>query len=92
MKIDVFNHILPKTFFERMSALREKGSNMQRRIREIPALFDLDLRFRIMDGFRDYVQVISLPSPPIEAFAAPEKSPELAQIANEQSGCLGSGD
>jgi len=83
MKIDVFNHILPKTFFERMSALREKGSNMQRRIREIPALFELDVRFRIMDGFRDYVQVISLPSPPIEAFATPEKSPELAQIAND---------
>src|SRR5258708_22955447 len=83
MKIDVFNHILPAKCFERMSTLREKGSNMQRRVREIPALVDLDLRFRMMDAFGDYVQVISLPSPPIEAFGTPDKSPELAQLAND---------
>lgn len=83
MKIDVFNHILPKKFSDRISSLREKGSSMQKRISEIPALVDLDLRFRIMDAFGDYAQVISLPSPPIEAFGDPEKSPELAQIAND---------
>lgn len=83
MKIDVFNHILPKKSFERISSLREKGSSMQKRISEIPALVDLDLRFRIMDAFGDYAQVISLPSPPIEAFGDPDKSPELAQIAND---------
>jgi aminocarboxymuconate-semialdehyde decarboxylase len=84
MKIDVFNHILPKKFFERMSSLREKGSNMQRRVSEIPVLVDLDLRFRMMDEFKDYTQVISLPSPPIEAFGDSEKSPELAQLANDE--------
>src|SRR5260370_38355459 len=83
MKIDVFNHILPAKFFERMSTLREKGSNMQRRVREIPALVDLDVRFRMMDAFGDYVQVISLPSPPIEAFGTPDKSPALPQLSND---------
>jgi uncharacterized protein len=83
VKIDVFNHILPKKFSERISSLREKGSSMQKRVTEIPALVDLDLRFRIMDAFGDYAQVISLPSPPIEAFGDPEKSPELAQVAND---------
>jgi uncharacterized protein len=83
MKIDVFNHIFPKKFFERMLTVREKGSNMQRRVSEIPVLVDMDLRFRMMDGFGDYVQVISLPSPPIEAFGDPQQSPDLSQLAND---------
>jgi predicted TIM-barrel fold metal-dependent hydrolase len=83
MKIDIFNHIFPKNFFERMLTIREKGSNMQRRVSEIPALVDLDVRFRMMDAFGDYAQVISLPSPPIEAFGDATKSPELAQLAND---------
>lgn len=83
MKIDIFNHLLPRKSFERISSLREKGSSMQKRISEIPALVDLDLRFRIMDGFEDYAQVISLPSPPIEAFGDAEAAPELARIAND---------
>jgi aminocarboxymuconate-semialdehyde decarboxylase len=83
MKIDVYNHIFPKRFFERMLTMREKGSNMQRRVSEIPSLVDLDLRFRIMDTFGDYMQVISLPSPPIEAFGDRQHSPELAQLAND---------
>ena len=80
MKIDVFNHIIPKRFFERMITIRDKGSGLRRRVSEIPALTDLDHRFRMMDGFDGYAQVISLPSPPIEALAAPEKSPELANL------------
>ena len=83
MKIDIFNHIFPKKFFERMLTIREKGSNMQRRVSEIPSLVDLDVRFPMMDAFGDYAQVISLPSPPIEAFGDAGKSPELAQLAND---------
>src|SRR3984893_1044636 len=83
MKIDIFNHVFPKKFFERMLTIREKGSNMERRGSEIPSLVYLDLRFRMMDVFDEYVQVISLPSPPVEAFGDPEKSPELAQLAND---------
>jgi predicted TIM-barrel fold metal-dependent hydrolase len=83
MKIDVFNHILPKRFYDRMTTIPDKGSGLRRRVREIPALLDLDHRFRMMDGFADYAQVISLPSPPIEALGTPEKSPELAQLAND---------
>ena len=83
MKIDIFNHILPKKFFDRMQTIKEKGSSMQRRISEIPSLVDLELRFRIMDRFGEYVQVLSLASPPIEAFGDAQTSSELAQIAND---------
>src|ERR1700732_2241032 len=40
-----------------------------KRMRNIPMLADLDVRFRVMDGFDGYEQVLSLPTPPIEAFA-----------------------
>lgn len=56
---------------------------MQKRMREIPALIDLELRFRIMDGFEDYVQVISLAAPPIESCGQPDQTPELACLAND---------
>jgi len=46
-------------------------------------LFDLDLRFRVMDRFGDYRQVISMASPPLEAFAGPEVTPGLARVAND---------
>ena len=68
MKIDVFCHIFPKNFFDRMLSVSGKGSYMQKRVREIPVMVDLEARFRMMDRFVDYTQVISLAAPPIEAF------------------------
>src|SRR5690348_16338676 len=56
---------------------------MGKRVRNIPVLVDLPARFRMMDEFGEYRQVISLPSPPLEAFAGPEISPHLARIAND---------
>ncbi len=56
---------------------------MQKRVREIPLMVDLDLRFRMMDRFEDYVQVLSLAAPPIEAYGGPQETPELAAIAND---------
>ena len=83
MKIDVFPHIFPKPFEAKMLNLSERAGYMQKRVREIPIMVDLDLRFRVMDQFPDYVQVLTLASPPLEAFADPKGSPELARIAND---------
>ena len=46
-------------------------------------LHDLDIRFRVMDMFPGYQQVLSLPTPPIELFAQPAQGIELARIAND---------
>src|SRR3989304_2811064 len=53
------------------------------RFRQIPVLTDLDLRFRIMDLFGDYVQVLTLSSPPIEVLGTAKQTPELARMAND---------
>jgi predicted TIM-barrel fold metal-dependent hydrolase len=83
VKIDLFCHILPPAYFDRMTAMSARGAYMQKRVREIPVMVDLDLRFRMMDLFGDYVQVLSLAAPPIEALAPPDASADLARIAND---------
>jgi uncharacterized protein len=83
MKIDVFPHIFPRPFHEQMLRSSESAGFMQKRVREIPVLTDVELRFRIMDKHPGYVQVLTLASPPIESFGDPKCSPELARIAND---------
>ena len=83
MKIDVFPHIFPRQFHERMLASSERAGFMQKRVREIPVMLDLEMRFRVMDQFPGYQQVLTLASPPLEVFGDPKASPELARIAND---------
>ena len=78
-KVDIFNHVMPAKFFERIGDYKDIG----KRMREVPMLHDLDERFRVMDRFPDYVQVLSAGMPPIEALAGPKESPELAVICND---------
>ena len=56
--------------------------DIHKRTRSIPCLTDLDERFRIMDRFDDYVQVICLSSA-IESFGPPPVSTDLTKLANE---------
>lgn len=85
MKIDAFCHVLPRPYFERVEAISDAPAmvNIRRRIEGIPSLVDLDLRFRHMDEFGDYRQIVSLPAPPPEDLGPPEVSRELARMANE---------
>ena len=83
MKLDVFNHIFPNKFYERMLKLVPNGKDMPNRVREIPSIVDLNARFRIMDKFGDYAQIICLPSPPIEVMGPPRVSTGLAKLAND---------
>jgi aminocarboxymuconate-semialdehyde decarboxylase len=83
MKIDIFPHIFPKPFFDRMCEVVPASRYMQKRTRAIPVLTDLDLRFRIMDRYEGYVQVLTLCSPPIEALGGPELAADLARLAND---------
>ena len=83
MKLDIFNHIFPKKFYDKMLKESSHLKDMGKRVRGIPVLYDLDERFRVMDRFDDYAQVLSLCSPPLEVMAGPELSPELARVAND---------
>ncbi|OGP93546.1 MAG: amidohydrolase, partial [Deltaproteobacteria bacterium RBG_16_48_10] len=83
MKIDIFAHIFPKSYFDKMVKVAPGGKDMHKRVRNVPSIVDLDERFRIMDRFDEYVQVICLGSPPIEVFGPPSISREMAKLAND---------
>ena len=51
IKIDVFPHILPKPYFDKMLAMSDRSAYMQKRVRDIPVMYDLDVRFRIMEQY-----------------------------------------
>jgi aminocarboxymuconate-semialdehyde decarboxylase len=86
-KLDIFNHIYPTPFHDLFMKLAPTYKDIGKRMRNIPMLADLDVRFRVMDTFGDdYQQVFSLPTPPIEVFAknfAPSVARDLARAAND---------
>src|ERR1700732_3170092 len=83
MKIDLFNHFFPKRFTDQYVKTGVVGQDIGKRVSNIPTLTDLDARFRVMDEFGDYRQVLSIAAPPLEVIPAPDKSPELARVAND---------
>jgi len=83
MKIDIFNHIFPKIFYDKMMEIAPNIADLGKRVRGVPVLFDLDARFRMMDEFDEYAQVICMPGPPLEVIAGPDVTPELAKAAND---------
>ena len=38
--LDVYNHILPKEYFDKMVSMSEAGAYMMKRVTEIPMLYD----------------------------------------------------
>lgn len=84
MKIDIFNHLYPRRFFDQFIAGGAAGKDMGKRVANIATIVDLDQRFRAMDEFGEFRQVLTLPSPPLEVLAGPERSPDMARAANDQ--------
>jgi predicted TIM-barrel fold metal-dependent hydrolase len=86
LKLDVFPHIFPQAFFERMKRIAGANPALAASIKRwlnIPVLWDLDARLRMMKKFRGYQQVLTLSLPAIEFLAGPEESPALAKLAND---------
>jgi aminocarboxymuconate-semialdehyde decarboxylase len=83
VKIDIFNHFYPKRFFDEYINVGASFKDMGKRVQAIATIHDLDARFRALDGFGEFSQVITLPQPPVESLAGPDKSPALARQAND---------
>ncbi len=82
-KLDVFNHLYPRPYFDRMLAVAPGFKDIGKRMRGIPMLIDLDERFRVMDRFDEYQQILSIATPPIEVYSSGQDSVELAHLAND---------
>ena len=86
LKLDIFPHIFPQEFFERMKGIAERNPALGaalKRWMHIPVLWDLDRRVKMMRRFPDYKQILTLSLPAIEFLGTPEETPALARLAND---------
>jgi len=63
LKLDIFPHIFPQAFFERMKDLAGQNPSLAAQIKRwlnIPVLWDLDARLKMMDRFPGYKQILTL--------------------------------
>lgn len=86
MKIDIFPHILTDKYKETL--YKKLGSRAKSFYRDdlegTPPLSNLDERFRIMDKYDEYVQIINMVSPSLESVVEPKEAVELAKLANDE--------
>ncbi len=90
-KIDAFAHILPRAYLERLERQLEHTMAPSRLdyYREgvfsfDPVLTDLDARWRKIEPYGDYAQVLVLAVPPLEEVGPPQVAAELARLANDE--------
>jgi uncharacterized protein len=90
-KIDAFAHILPGGYFTRLE--EHLASTMSAaRLRYYqegvlhfdPVLTDLDARWRRIEAYGDYAQVLVLAVPPLEEVGPPAVAADLARRANDE--------
>ncbi len=83
--IDAFNHFMPKRLWDRMNTMTSAGQDIGKRVRGVPCIYDIDVRLRSVENFKDknYSQVISTSMPPPEALGGPEVATELAILGND---------
>ena len=63
MRIDAYTHFFPAKYFQRLTD--SKVPDIGKRVREVPAIHDLDVRRKVIDSFPDYRQIICVALPPI---------------------------
>jgi uncharacterized protein len=88
MLIDIYSHIFPSRYFDEFTTSSKGLGNTAERYRALPAVLDLDTRFREMDELDDYRQIISLPPPGLEEVANPAEATRLARLANDELAAL----
>ncbi len=83
--IDAFNHFFPKRFYDMLLETPAGQKDMGKRVRGLPAIYDLDARNRIVDSFskHDYSQILCLGMPAIDRLVGPEQAVEMARIGND---------
>ena len=56
--VDIYTHIFPNAYFERMIKVAPRLENLGKRMKSVRKLHDLDARFGEMDAYGDYCQII----------------------------------
>src|SRR5258708_12057136 len=82
MKIDVYNHVLPKAYLDLVKQ-HSKEAGMVKRMSSIRMLWDIEYRVAMLrEKFRDVQQVLTLGLPSPELLGDASHSPQFARVAN----------
>ena len=85
MTIDVFNHIVTPRYRAARLRIAPPQARLEDQERAMPALVDLEARFRAMDtAGAGYVQIVNTANPPVERLASPVEAIELSRMANDE--------
>lgn len=82
MMIDVFNHFMPKAYLDRLGDLIP-GHPVLTAFPRLKTLWDVDARRALIDEFGEMQHVLSLANPPPELIGPPDRTPDLARMAND---------
>src|SRR3954466_14572526 len=88
-KLDIFPHIFPAAYFERMKRIAEGNPGLAaalKRWMHIPVLWNLEQRIRMMKRWPGYQQVLTLSMPAIEFLGGENETPELARLPQDGGG------
>jgi uncharacterized protein len=83
MRIDAYTHFIPKKFAEAVDKIPGTATDIGKRMRGVPCLYDIDERRRIVGLFKDYAQILSYSMPPLESFASVGQVDELCRLMND---------
>jgi predicted TIM-barrel fold metal-dependent hydrolase len=83
MRVDAYTHFIPTRFYKDVMSsgnLKDIGKRMM----GVPSIYDVNVRLKVVDKFKDYCQVLSYPMPPFEMMTQNGKqAEEWAKIVND---------
>jgi predicted TIM-barrel fold metal-dependent hydrolase len=75
---------MPQKYKEALLKKASKPSYYLDNTRSLPALSDLDIRFKTMDKYAGYRQVLSLGASPVEWVLSSKDAADLSRMANDE--------
>jgi len=84
MKLDCFSHILPERYYSLLTKKAPGGHHLENLNRSLPTITNLEERFRLMDKYDDYKQVLTISSPSVESMVGPGDAVALSKLANDE--------
>jgi predicted TIM-barrel fold metal-dependent hydrolase len=83
-KIDAYCHILTPKYKEALFEIMPRTSYYWDADSIRPALFDLDVRLKMMDQIPGLREVLTPGAPPLEYVASPSRAVDMAKMANDE--------
>jgi aminocarboxymuconate-semialdehyde decarboxylase len=80
--IDAWTHIFPSAYFAKLQTIATATGPLKRWI-NLRSLYDLDVRFGIMDKFAGYSQLLTPSMPPVEELGNATEAADLAKLMND---------